>query len=131
MASWGFLTKLIAVVLILSVAMAPRTGAVITCTQVIGILFPCEAYLKSGVETTMRQCCDGIRILNILDKSKPDRQVVCSCLKSIARAAGLNYAYTKGLSDKCGLSVGYRVDPSTDCARSGKILEAGKGSTAS
>ncbi|KAL0413792.1 UNVERIFIED_CONTAM: Non-specific lipid-transfer protein 2 [Sesamum radiatum] len=51
-------------------------------------------------------------------QTTPDRQSVCSCLKSLAgsyKDVDLNKA--AGLPGQCGVNIPYKISPSTDCSK--------------
>ncbi|PIN08204.1 hypothetical protein CDL12_19223 [Handroanthus impetiginosus] len=99
------------------VALAPpQTEAAISCSTVGSYLSPCTNYVLSG-GTPPASCCEGIRSLNDRARTTADRQAVCSCLKSMASSATpaiINNAAS--LPAKCGVSIPYKISPSTDCS---------------
>ncbi|KAJ4827105.1 hypothetical protein Tsubulata_002440 [Turnera subulata] len=108
--------KLACLVLMCMVAGAPLVQAAIGCGQVASNLGACIPYARSGTGAPPAACCSGIRALNSAAKTTPDRQQVCNCLKGLAgRAAGVNYNVVAGIPGKCGVSIPYKISPSTDC----------------
>ncbi|KAL5974780.1 lipid-transfer protein [Asimina triloba] len=93
----------------------------ITCGQVSSSLAQCIPYLRGTVPTQPAACCNGIKSLNNAAKTTPDRQTACNCLKSAAaNIQGFNPKLAEGLPGKCGVSVPYKIAPSTDCSQRGK-----------
>lgn len=89
----------------------------LTCGQVTGALTQCLGYLL-GKGVLQPLCCDGVKNLNNLARSTPDRQQACVCLKKLAASVrGLNYALASSLPGKCGVSIPYQISPSTDCTK--------------
>ncbi|WP_431194237.1 non-specific lipid-transfer protein [Listeria monocytogenes] len=89
----------------------------ITCGQVASGVSPCIGYLRRGGPVPPA-CCSGIRGLSNAARTKPDRQTACRCLKSAAGSiSGINFALAAGLPGKCGVSIPYKISPSTDCNR--------------
>ncbi|KAM7263393.1 hypothetical protein ACFE04_003453 [Oxalis oulophora] len=107
--------KLACVVLMLMVVGAPLAQATITCGTVTSKIAPCFGYLKGGPLGS--GCCPGVKALNAAASSTPDRKAACNCMKSAAGSiSGLNYALAAGLPAKCGVSIPYKISPSTDCS---------------
>nr|BAI94498.1 lipid transfer protein [Dianthus caryophyllus] len=113
-------TKNIICALIMCMIMISAQNVVVeavTCGQVASNLGSCIPYLKGGPGPS-GQCCGGIKTLNGLAKTTPDRQTACNCLKSeSASISGINYALASGLPSKCGVSVPYTISPSVDCSK--------------
>ncbi|KAK1264970.1 Non-specific lipid-transfer protein 4 [Acorus gramineus] len=109
-------TTLVAIVVVACLlASGPQEAdAAITCGQVVGYISSCLPYARRGGAIPPR-CCSGVRALNGAARTTPDRQQVCSCLKSIAGSSGVPYA--PGIPSKCGVSVPYVISPSTDCTK--------------
>lgn len=91
----------------------------IPCNQVVNYLTPCLNYVMNGGQVPA-PCCKGVQNVYAAAQTTPDRQGVCSCLKSvvsgypISNAAANNAA---GLPAKCGINLPYKISPSTDCKR--------------
>ncbi|KAL9238943.1 hypothetical protein vseg_013308 [Gypsophila vaccaria] len=91
--------------------------AALGCGQVTSNVASCISYLKGGPGPSPA-CCSGIRTLNGMAQSTPDRQTACKCLKADAAAIkGINYGIASGLPSKCGVSIPYAISPSTDCSK--------------
>ena len=101
------------------VVAAPIAQATITCTQVSKSLTPCLTYLKSnGGSPPPGTCCQGVRNLNGMAKTTPDRQAACKCLKTTAtEISGLNPTLAANLPKNCGVNVPYKISTSTDCSK--------------
>ncbi|CAK7339023.1 unnamed protein product [Dovyalis caffra] len=109
--------KLAYALLIVMVVGAPLAQAAISCGQVTSSLSQCIGYVQKG-GAVPPLCCSGIRSVNSAAKTTPDRQGVCNCLKSLAgRLSGVRYDLAAGLPSKCGVSIPYKISPSTDCSR--------------
>ena len=105
----------VCVVLMCMVMGAPIAQAAITCGQVSSSLGPCVPYLKAG-GAVPPPCCSGIKSLSGAATTTPDRQQACKCLKSAASSiSGINYNLASGLPGKCGVSIPYKISPSTNC----------------
>ncbi len=91
--------------------------AAISCGQLASGLTPCLEYLKKG-GTVPPGCCSGVKKLNSAAKTTADRQAACTCLKNLSKSySGVNYGLAGGLPGKCGVSIPYKISPSTDCTK--------------
>ncbi|KAI3470180.1 hypothetical protein Pfo_026843 [Paulownia fortunei] len=105
---------LIAAVLI--VAVAPPGEAAIGCGTVVSYLNPCLPYVTG--KGPLGSCCRGVKGLYAAAKTTRDRQSVCNCLKSLAGSySGVNLSKAAGLPGQCGVSIPYKISPSTDCSK--------------
>ncbi|GAA0153886.1 hypothetical protein LIER_12016 [Lithospermum erythrorhizon] len=96
------------------VVLAPNSEA-ISCGQVQSNLIPCVNYLRNGGAIPLN-CCIGIRTLNTAARTTADRQTVCRCAVSIARAIpGINNSNLSGLPGKCRVNLPYKISTSIDC----------------
>ncbi|KAG5552826.1 hypothetical protein RHGRI_010810 [Rhododendron griersonianum] len=74
------------------VVAAPHVEAAISCGQVVSSLSPCISYLRSSGGAVPAPCCNGVKSLNNVAKTTPDRQTACKCIKSAAAGiSGINY----------------------------------------
>ncbi|KAK1284490.1 hypothetical protein QJS10_CPB21g01583 [Acorus calamus] len=101
------------VVATLLLASAPREAQAITCGQVASYVSPCIPYAQKGGAIPPR-CCSGVRGLNGAASTTLARQQACSCLKSLASGS---LPYATSIPSKCGVSIPYRISPSTDCTK--------------
>ncbi|KAK4381724.1 Non-specific lipid-transfer protein 2 [Sesamum angolense] len=63
-------------------------------------------------------CCSGVKGLYGAAKTTPDRQSVCSCLKSLAGSyKDVDLSKAAGLPVQCGVNIPYKISPSTDCSK--------------
>ncbi|OMO94059.1 Plant lipid transfer protein/Par allergen [Corchorus olitorius] len=62
------------------------------------------------------KCCDGVKALNGMAKTTPDRQTACRCLQTAAKTIkGIKPNLAEGLPGKCGVSIPYKISTSTNC----------------
>ena len=105
-----------AVIALIVVVHAPAAEA-LSCGTVSSNLAPCINYAKGGGNIPAG-CCTGIRNLNNLAKSTKDRQDACRCLQQAAASIkGLILGLVAGIPGKCGVSIPYKISPSTNCNR--------------
>ncbi|KAK7294861.1 hypothetical protein RJT34_17758 [Clitoria ternatea] len=97
-------------------ATIPLAHGALPCGQVQFRVASCIEYLRNGGPVS-GACCNGIKTINNEAKTTPDRQGVCSCLKStVLRMHGLNLASLAALPGKCGVNLPYKVSPTIDCS---------------
>ncbi|XP_022982607.1 non-specific lipid-transfer protein 1-like [Cucurbita maxima] len=90
--------------------------AAISCGTVASSVAPCIPYLRNPSTGLPAACCSGIRSLNSQASTSADRRTACNCLKSAANSvSGINYNAASSLPSKCGVSIPYKISPSTDC----------------
>ncbi|XP_076887049.1 non-specific lipid-transfer protein-like [Bidens hawaiensis] len=110
------MAKIAMMVLCAVVVVAPYAEA-LSCGQVSSSLAPCIGYLTKG-GVVPPGCCNGVKSLNNAAKTTPDRQAACNCLKSAYGSInGIKAANAAGLPGKCGVSIPYKISPSTDCSK--------------
>ncbi|CAA3021909.1 lipid transfer [Olea europaea subsp. europaea] len=110
--------KAMCLVLIAVFLPAPLAEAAITCGTVVSSLGPCLSYVQGNSPIVPAGCCKGINSLYVSAKTTPDRQSVCSCLKSLAGTyKGIDIGKAGGLPGKCGVNIPYKIAPSTDCSK--------------
>ncbi|XP_030481226.2 non-specific lipid-transfer protein 1-like [Cannabis sativa] len=108
------IVKVLCLVVLAMVIVSPVAHA-ITCGQVSSSIAPCLGYLRMG-GSVPAGCCNGIRSLSNAAKTSTDRRAACNCLKSAANGIkGINYNLASGLPGKCGVSIPYKISPSTNC----------------
>ena len=107
--------KLVVCLAVLAAVVGAPLAEAITCGQVSSSLAPCINYLKAG-GVVPAACCNGVRSLNSAAKTTADRQAACNCLKTASGSIkGINLNLAAGLPGKCGVSVPYKISPSTNC----------------
>ncbi|KAL5974781.1 lipid-transfer protein [Asimina triloba] len=96
-----------------------QVEATISCGQVTTGVAQCLGYLRGTVAAIPPACCTGVKGLNAAAKTTPDRQAACNCLKTAASTIkGLHLDLAAGLPGKCGVSIPYKISPTTDCTKS-------------
>lgn len=112
-----FPSKIITCLLVLTVYMAAPSESTITCGTVTSTLARCVGYLTNSGPLPS-DCCVGVKSLNQMAQTTPDRRQVCECLKSEAKdITGLNTDLVATLPTTCGVSVPYPIRFSTNCDR--------------
>ena len=117
MAAASYKVACIAVLCMVAVAVVPYAEAAITCGTVTAKLGPCLPYLRKG-GAVPPMCCSGVKGLNSMASTKPDRQQACQCIKNAAQQIpGINPGFASGLPGKCGVKIPYPISTSTDCTK--------------
>ncbi|ESQ52522.1 hypothetical protein EUTSA_v10017438mg [Eutrema salsugineum] len=111
------LMKLAFLVLACMIVAGPITAkAALTCGTVTSNVAACIGYITQGGPVP-GACCSGIKNLNSMARTTPDRQQACRCLKTAANALGpnLNAGRAAGLPKACGVNVPFPISTSTNC----------------
>ncbi|KAM3282194.1 hypothetical protein P3S67_025839 [Capsicum chacoense] len=108
-------------ILCMVVIISPHAEGAISCNTVYSKLMPCLSYLMGGSNQAAvpAGCCSGIQSLYTAASTTPDRQGVCSCLKSGAASLGNNIDTSKAatLLSKCGVPFPYKISANIDCSK--------------
>lgn len=111
---WSVLA--VSMVLVASVAPQPQAEAATSCSKVATALKPCRTFVLHGGAAPPSSCCQGLKSL-YTKASAADRQLMCSCLKYVSgSASSIAIGNAALLPSKCGVSIPYKISPSTDCA---------------
>nr|GEU83972.1 non-specific lipid-transfer protein-like [Tanacetum cinerariifolium] len=112
----GTLMKIACVMVACMVVFAPHANA-ISCGQVTSGLAPCLGYLRNG-GSLPASCCNGVKGLSKAATTTADKKTACGCIKSLSGSIkGIKPALASGLPGKCGVSIPYKISPSTDCSK--------------
>ncbi|XP_073157668.1 non-specific lipid-transfer protein 1-like [Henckelia pumila] len=114
MATYKAAAVCMVVVLVVALASAPRGDAVIGCDTVLSDLTPCLPYVTD--QGPLGSCCRGIQALYKAAATTPDRQSVCKCLQTLLKVYPVNLDKAAALPTLCGISIPYKISPSTDCS---------------
>ncbi|RZC77987.1 hypothetical protein C5167_002206 [Papaver somniferum] len=106
------------VVLMCMLFSVPYMAEAITCGKVLqDLVLPCYSYLRKGGAVTSG-CCGAVRDVNSAAQTTTDRRVVCGCLQSAPRLIReINSSRLASLPGKCGVSIPYKISPSTHCSK--------------
>lgn len=109
--------KLACLVLACMIVAGPITVAALDCNAVSGNLGPCIGYVINGGAVIPEKCCDGVRKLNGMARTTPDRKQACNCIKNAASALGprLNPQRAAAIPKLCGVNIPYKISTSTNC----------------
>ncbi|CAN7114750.1 unnamed protein product [Brassica rapa subsp. narinosa] len=71
--------------LVLAVCIVASVDAAISCDTVVSSLGTCYVYLRQG-GIVPSSCCGGVRNLNGMAQTTPDRQQACKCVQSFTKS---------------------------------------------
>lgn len=109
--------QVIAVVFISLVVNSPG-GKALTCTEVDTDLLPCLSYVTGTSKSVSQMCCNGLKNLVALGKTKADREAACECMNSLtAKASDEEVARAAAVPGICGVSVPFNVARNADCSK--------------
>ncbi|XP_073063060.1 non-specific lipid-transfer protein 2-like [Primulina eburnea] len=97
------------------VSLAPGGEGALGCGNVVSYLNGCIPYVTG--QGPLGGCCGGVKGLYSAAKTPADRRTVCTCLKSVANAYAPYIGKAASLPKLCGVSIPYKISPSTDCAK--------------
>ncbi|XP_010505484.1 PREDICTED: non-specific lipid-transfer protein 1-like [Camelina sativa] len=109
--------KLACLFLACMIVAGPITAnAALSCGAVSSNLAPCIGYVMQG-GAIPPACCNGVRNLNSMARTTPDRQQACNCIQSVARnlGSGVNAGRAAGIPKSCGVNIPYKISTSTNC----------------
>ncbi|KAJ7969998.1 Non-specific lipid-transfer protein [Quillaja saponaria] len=92
-------------------------SAVVDCSIVTQFISACSTFITYGSPDPIpgSPCCDAIAGLNIVANTADNRQSVCGCLMNLITTYNPNATAIATLPGFCGLSLGFIIDPNTDC----------------
>ncbi|XP_057481371.1 putative non-specific lipid-transfer protein 14 [Actinidia eriantha] len=99
------------------VSRAASVSAVIDCTTVVALISACSTFVTYGSPDPIPRspCCDAVGSLDSLADTADDRQSVCRCLMDLITTYKPNATAIATLPGFCGVSLGFIIDPNTDC----------------
>lgn len=110
----------VALGLILMVVTIDRPAMVegaINCGTVQSLLTSCVKYVKTSIKPARASsCCNGVKGVVNLTKSRADRQQACACVTRLARSVRkINYRSVASLPGSCGVRIPFTISSSTNC----------------
>ncbi|XP_051121719.1 putative non-specific lipid-transfer protein 14 [Andrographis paniculata] len=92
-------------------------AAAADCTTVTALFSACSSFVIYGTPDPIpgSPCCVAMSSLNNLADSEDNRRGVCRCLMDIIMAYNTNATAIATLPGFCGVSLGFTIDPNTDC----------------
>ncbi|KAK4425043.1 Non-specific lipid-transfer protein 2 [Sesamum alatum] len=111
----GLIMKSVCMMIIAAIFVVRGSEAAVGCGTVVSYMNACIPYVTD--KGPLGACCGGVKGLYAAAKTTPDRQSVCSCLKSLAGSYSINLGKAVGLPGQCGVNIPYKISPSTDCSK--------------
>ncbi|EEF51426.1 Nonspecific lipid-transfer protein precursor, putative [Ricinus communis] len=96
---------------------AAIVAADVDCTTVAGLLSACSTFINYGSPDPLpgSPCCDAMTSLNSVAESGNNRSSVCRCFMGLITTYNPNATAIATLPGFCGISLGFVLDPNTDC----------------
>ncbi|GMI64277.1 lipid transfer protein 3 [Hibiscus trionum] len=109
--------KLVCALLLCLLVVSPIATTSLTCGDVSTKMAACVRYLQNG-GALPAPCCNGVRALNNMARTTPDRQTACRCLQNSAKSIpNIKPNLAETLPGKCGVNIPYKISTSTNCNR--------------
>ncbi|XP_019439182.1 PREDICTED: putative non-specific lipid-transfer protein 14 [Lupinus angustifolius] len=111
----------------------PFAYGVVECSTVFQLFAGCSTFITYGSPDPIpgTPCCDAMSTLRVIansagaantnrnrnrnSNSNSNRQSVCGCLMSLINTYNPNATAIATLPGFCGISLGFTIDPNTDC----------------
>ncbi|CAI9295677.1 unnamed protein product [Lactuca saligna] len=96
---------------------ATKSSATVDCVTVTTLVSTCSAFVQYGTPDPYpgSPCCDAVASLNNLGDSEENRRSLCMCLMGVITTYNPNATAIATLPGFCGVSLGFTIDPNTDC----------------
>ncbi|XP_072959144.1 putative non-specific lipid-transfer protein 14 [Typha angustifolia] len=97
---------------------ATRVTGSVECSTVTSLISSCSSFITYGSPEPVlgTPCCDGVASLfNIAADSTDNRRSTCSCLMGLITTYNPNATTIARIPGLCGISLGFTIDPNTDC----------------
>lgn len=87
------------------------------CTIVTSLVSACSNFVTNGSPDPIpgSPCCVAMTSLNNLADSGDNIRTVCRCLMELISTYSPNATAIATLPGFCGVSLGFTIDPNTDC----------------
>ncbi|XP_043718059.1 putative non-specific lipid-transfer protein 14 [Telopea speciosissima] len=88
------------------------------CSSVRAILTSCSNFIYNGTPDPMpgSQCCDVlVNLKNMAEFTSNNRELLCRCLMDLISTYNSNATAIATIPGFCGVSLGFTIDPNTDC----------------
>lgn len=104
-------------IVVMLIVQSAIVGGAVDCSTMTALLSACSSFITSGTPDPfpLSPCCVAINTINNLSDSSENRQVVCKCLMDLITNYNPNATAIATLPGFCGVSLGFTIDPNTDC----------------
>ncbi|CAA3015280.1 putative non-specific lipid-transfer protein 14 [Olea europaea var. sylvestris] len=91
--------------------------AVADCTTITALISACSSFVTYGLPDPVpgSPCCIAMTSLNSMADTSDNRRGVCRCLMDLITTYNPNATAIATLPGFCGVSLGFTIDPNTDC----------------
>ncbi|XP_057774398.1 putative non-specific lipid-transfer protein 14 [Salvia miltiorrhiza] len=102
-------------------------GSSMECSTVTALVSSCSSFVTHGSPDPMpgSPCCTAMTTLNNVADSGDNRRRVCRCLMDLITSYNPNATAIATLPGFCGVSLGFTIDPNTDCEYVDQFSELG------
>ncbi|XP_050224689.1 putative non-specific lipid-transfer protein 14 [Mercurialis annua] len=114
------MVKRIQVGVMMLLTWAAIAAAETDCSTVEGLLSACSNFITYGSPDPLPDspCCEAMTSLNTIADSGDNRPSVCRCFTGLITVYNPNATAIATLPGFCGISLGFVIDPNTDCTYS-------------
>ncbi|KAK2985120.1 hypothetical protein RJ640_022998 [Escallonia rubra] len=104
--------------LLLRWAVRVPTAGAIDCATVGALISACSSFVTYGTPDPFpgSPCCEAVASLNNLADTSDSRQTVCMCVMGLVTTYNPNATAVATLPGFCGVSLGFTIEPNTDCS---------------
>ncbi|XP_042975458.1 putative non-specific lipid-transfer protein 14 [Carya illinoinensis] len=104
--------------MVISLAISAVSAATSECSAVTGLASSCSTFMTYGSPDPFpgSPCCDAMMSLNVIADSTDNRRLICRCMMGLITTYNPNATAIATLSGSCGVSLGFTIDPNTDCS---------------
>ncbi|XP_062151985.1 putative non-specific lipid-transfer protein 14 [Alnus glutinosa] len=95
-------------------ACASAAATAIECSTVTTLVSTCSSFISDGSPDPLpgTPCCDAMVSVNAIG----DHRFVCRCMMGLITTNSPNATAIATLPGFCGVSLGFTIDPNTDCS---------------
>ncbi|XP_057950562.1 putative non-specific lipid-transfer protein 14 [Malania oleifera] len=89
------------------------------CPTVTALLSACSTFISYGLPEPLpgSACCDAVTAMNAIGEDSSDnRRSICRCLLGLVITYDPNATAIATLPGFCGVSLGFNINPNTDCS---------------
>lgn len=114
---WYVMRRGVAVAVIFLCVVGLSGGSPTECTTVTALVSSCSSFVTLGSPDPIpgSPCCVAMTTLNQLASSGDNRRSVCRCVMDLINSNTPNATAIATLPGFCGVSLGFTIDPNTDC----------------
>ncbi|XP_077242584.1 putative non-specific lipid-transfer protein 14 [Tasmannia lanceolata] len=112
---WAIGVVMMGVVMLLSCGASAIST--VECSTVTSLISNCSDFVTHGSPDPAvgSPCCNAVLSLNKIGNTVDNRRSVCSCLMGLIATYNPNATAMATLPSLCGISLGFTIEPTTDC----------------